>query len=640
MPDQSEDSAANHETASSMASRSDTDIQLSPDDGVRAPTDQRSSRSSLVFAWLIITVGVVGFFWMQQASSDSAGPRQSAGTTTLLQELPPGYLQNAQVIVSLASYGTTGGPRQTWAPVGSSASDEPPAAAGGRPDEQASVAPGVSESVEQAVSDGEPGDTLDAPALDASEPDAEQVVQPAEQSSSATLLDRQISDQLRELERLSTATASHLALAVIRGEIQGPQRAVRDLSAIDVSHLAEDTSITGSSHDQGEVQGDHQGDGQQAQISDSDGSAQHLDGHAGTVDSTPVESAAHHDPVSGDVVVDQIADQRPAAVRAMALLEAVYRDGSASIDAEQRAWLQQQLGWLADLALVFDQSSIAPERNQVMAVAHDRLFALTLVSGAVVALAVGSIVMVVLVLVLAIKGSIRWRYRRDETRATVWAWIFALFPPALFVVSIMSGVAVFLIGPTQAMWLMWSIVLMIPLYLLMLRHYGVSSRGMRAGFGLDVGAGWWREVSAGVLGYLAGAPLVVVVAVISLALAPEAVQNSSHPLQELFESGAALADVLPMIILAVLWAPIVEELIFRGALYHHLRAWVPVMPSAILQGVIFAAVHPQGIALIPILAAVGVVFAYIREWRGSIIAPMVAHSLHNGVIVGFALASM
>jgi membrane protease YdiL (CAAX protease family) len=49
--------------------------------------------------------------------------------------------------------------------------------------------------------------------------------------------------------------------------------------------------------------------------------------------------------------------------------------------------------------------------------------------------------------------------------------------------------------------------------------------------------------------------------------------------------------------------------------------------------VLFAAIHPQGWVGIPVLATIALVLATLREWRGSIVAPVVAHACVNGVTV-------
>jgi membrane protease YdiL (CAAX protease family) len=97
--------------------------------------------------------------------------------------------------------------------------------------------------------------------------------------------------------------------------------------------------------------------------------------------------------------------------------------------------------------------------------------------------------------------------------------------------------------------------------------------------------------------------------------------------------------VLQLYALAALYAPIVEEIMFRGALYHHVRARLPWWLAAVAVGVLFAAIHPQGWVGIPMLATVAFIFAALREWRGSIVAPIVAHACVNGVTVTMLVAA-
>ncbi|MDA8908926.1 CPBP family intramembrane metalloprotease, partial [bacterium] len=85
--------------------------------------------------------------------------------------------------------------------------------------------------------------------------------------------------------------------------------------------------------------------------------------------------------------------------------------------------------------------------------------------------------------------------------------------------------------------------------------------------------------------------------------------------------------------LAAVFAPVFEELFFRGALHRWLRGRFGFLVSALLTGAIFAALHPQGWLGIPALAAIGVGFSLLRESRDSLIAPMVAHAINNGVLV-------
>ena len=84
---------------------------------------------------------------------------------------------------------------------------------------------------------------------------------------------------------------------------------------------------------------------------------------------------------------------------------------------------------------------------------------------------------------------------------------------------------------------------------------------------------------------------------------------------------------------AVVWAPLVEELVFRGAFYRYLRPSFTVIGSTLISALLFSALHPQGLAGIPALMSIGIVLAVIREWRGSTIATMTMHAVHNSVLV-------
>ena len=89
----------------------------------------------------------------------------------------------------------------------------------------------------------------------------------------------------------------------------------------------------------------------------------------------------------------------------------------------------------------------------------------------------------------------------------------------------------------------------------------------------------------------------------------------------------------PSLLLAAVLAPLLEEALFRGALHRYLRGQFGFFASALITSVIFAALHPQGWMAIPALGAIGIGFSLLREWRDSLIAPMVAHSINNGALI-------
>jgi membrane protease YdiL (CAAX protease family) len=109
----------------------------------------------------------------------------------------------------------------------------------------------------------------------------------------------------------------------------------------------------------------------------------------------------------------------------------------------------------------------------------------------------------------------------------------------------------------------------------------------------------------------------------------------SHPAIE--EASGDAGVRFHLFLAACVWAPFVEEAVFRGAFQRYLRSRLPRVASAALVGLLFAAVHPQGLAAIPALMAIGGWFALLREWRGSLVPCIAAHAVHNLALVSLAV---
>jgi len=108
------------------------------------------------------------------------------------------------------------------------------------------------------------------------------------------------------------------------------------------------------------------------------------------------------------------------------------------------------------------------------------------------------------------------------------------------------------------------------------------------------------------------------------------VSQGTHPIVPILLESGGQRTFLLIIFLAVVVAPIVEEIMFRGALYSWLRSHCGITLSIIFSAVIFASIHPQGAVGVVPLTCIGFVLAFLREWRNSLIAPMVAHACFNG----------
>ena len=168
---------------------------------------------------------------------------------------------------------------------------------------------------------------------------------------------------------------------------------------------------------------------------------------------------------------------------------------------------------------------------------------------------------------------------------------------------------------------------------------GVRGADYRRGFGFVAPRGVLRELGSGVVGYVAGLPIAAVGLLISIGLVRVTGASPSHPIVQEAAGGGPWQIVL-LFALAAVWAPVVEEMFFRGALFHHLRTRWGWLMSALISSVVFAAVHPQGWSLIPGLAGLAIVFSGIREWRSSTYAGMAAHALHNGALVTLLVVGM
>lgn len=90
--------------------------------------------------------------------------------------------------------------------------------------------------------------------------------------------------------------------------------------------------------------------------------------------------------------------------------------------------------------------------------------------------------------------------------------------------------------------------------------------------------------------------------------------------------------IVAMIVLAVIVAPITEELIFRAGLFRYARTRLPRWAALLLPACLFAAMHNHLASFAP-LTALGIIFSLAYERTGRIAVPMVAHALFNAYSV-------
>lgn len=273
---------------------------------------------------------------------------------------------------------------------------------------------------------------------------------------------------------------------------------------------------------------------------------------------------------------------------------------------------------------------------------HDLLVrSAMLVTGATLVSLVGVVAFVIgcVLFVLAVR---RWRSGQLWSASVVFATQDWAHPTAYLVAFVVylgsyflyAGSVPELVEGSARLAILWGFIFLVPLPLLFARRLG--ARELATAIGWHRGAGVLREIGCGLVGYCAGLPVILLGVMGTSWLSAWA--PASHPVAEMISGEAPLAVILILFSLAAIFAPLIEEVFFRGVLLAHLRPGLGVPAAVFIGAVVFAAVHPQGVAGLPALTAIGVVLGAIRCWRGSLIGSITAHALHNGILVLIMIA--
>lgn len=132
-----------------------------------------------------------------------------------------------------------------------------------------------------------------------------------------------------------------------------------------------------------------------------------------------------------------------------------------------------------------------------------------------------------------------------------------------------------------------------------------------------------------------------VLAVVGYALAiciwvvviPQSTNQAAHKLTAVTHRPGTLAAVLIVAGLAV-FAPICEEVFFRGMLYRSLRNRLSLWPAALIAGSLFGLIHifSHPLNSIPVLIAFGILMCLLYERTGSLLPGIAVHSFVDGTI--------
>ncbi len=322
------------------------------------------------------------------------------------------------------------------------------------------------------------------------------------------------------------------------------------------------------------------------------------------------------------------------------------------LPAERAESLRTTLGFFGELLLAKssgDQNAL----DALGASAVRSLVALIVTVLWFVGFFLGGIAALVTLGILGVIGKLKSGLSLERSTGSVYIETFAIWIGMFFLLQIiLEGVTVMLQGGSLAVYmgpefgLISSLIVMFvslsALVWPLIR--GVSSARLFEDIGLSR-CNVFKEILPGFVTYAMGLPLLVVGLMLSMVVAFVLNQffgeqpAASHPIQELIGGGDWVMIVL-IYLVACIAAPITEEIMFRGVLYRYLRefsrAWgliLSIIFSMLISSFLFAAIHPQGLSFIPVLGALAVAFCIGREWRGSLIAPMVAHGVSNGAVM-------
>jgi membrane protease YdiL (CAAX protease family) len=348
---------------------------------------------------------------------------------------------------------------------------------------------------------------------------------------------------------------------------------------------------------------------------------------------------------------NRVTDFSEADLKVLVILDRLYRElsgGGAATDAvadSDRAYLREQLGWFGQLALAEADSK---ERNALLADALQTV--VILVVALLVALTVGFAGLIGLGILFA--GLSYGKVARlaapsghGGVYAETFAWWMVLYVGMNFGLAYLPGATLRLPLSGVAMLASAAMALVWPVW------RGIPWAQVREDIGLKFGSTPLLEPLLGVWTYAMALPLMSVGVLLTLVLLrlqaslhgrggdALAADTPTHPIvQFLLEPNWLLR--LEILVLAAMVAPLVEETMFRGVLYRHLRdagarlPWVyGFLLAATIGSFVFAAVHPQGLATVPALMSLAYAFTLAREWRGTLIPSMVAHGINNALVL-------
>jgi membrane protease YdiL (CAAX protease family) len=316
--------------------------------------------------------------------------------------------------------------------------------------------------------------------------------------------------------------------------------------------------------------------------------------------------------------------------RDLALFTRLYREGEPALTPKQRQSIEQY-GWIGTLALSQDKEASHPQRQAILQSAVRTVIIISLFAIIALVALLAGFFLLILTISLRLKGRLKSRLVMPATPRDALLESFAIYMTGFLALPAAAG----LLFPEFALLAFVIMIIAVITAIFWPSLRGSSRRNISMAIGWHRGSGFWRETGAGILGYITGLPLLLGGFIVVLVLTRITGIMPSHPVAQ--EISRDPAQIVLLFALACIWAPIMEEFFFRGAFYGYLRHHASWVVSGLVTAVLFAVIHPQGWVGVPLLATSGFILSAIREWRGSIIAPISAHALNNAAALFLAV---
>jgi membrane protease YdiL (CAAX protease family) len=140
------------------------------------------------------------------------------------------------------------------------------------------------------------------------------------------------------------------------------------------------------------------------------------------------------------------------------------------------------------------------------------------------------------------------------------------------------------------------------------------------------------------LKYIAGWPFVLI-GCLAIVAGISALLGYQPPAKSMEESVAIKQQLLPVFIAVSLFAPLLEEILYRGILFPSIARKYGFTLGIILSSVFFAISHINPIQIVTTII-LGPYLCIMYKRLNSIIPGMILHSIHNAAVTAITIASL